>query len=212
MLAGPSRSSGPVGGTQAGKGHSATHPGNPRAPPDLRLSGCAHVPGLLQMGSFHRGVFYLQTKTSTGTSPRHPLLLTPWTAEFADKEMQAFLSSHLNGARGQGPVHSLLCLAQPDHPGPAPPRTPALHPAPPVPARASLPQAQIGRLGGSPRSASTGSGWCLFLSATKGPLGRQGMRFKPGAASWALGEGKLQAPSGCQGWGETGERGGQRTQ
>lgn len=50
------------------------------------------------MGSFLRGVFRLQTKTFTGTTPRHP-----WTAELADKEMQAFLSSHLNGARVPGP-------------------------------------------------------------------------------------------------------------
>lgn len=57
--------------------------------------------------------------------------------------------------------------------------------------------------------------WDLAVPQTlkkKGPLGRQNVIFRPGAASWALGEGKLQAPSGCQGWGKTGERGGQRTQ
>ena len=81
----------------------------------------------------------LQAHPPTLNPDPPPLAPHTWTAEFADKGMRAFLSSHLNragGAGGQGPVRSLLCLARPDHPGPALPRTLALTqslPCPPGP-------------------------------------------------------------------------------
>lgn len=103
-----------VGGTQAGKGPLATPPGNPRTPPDLRPLGVLMGPGAPATGLFPWRCFPLADKElyrhipPPSTLTPHPLLLTPWTAEFADKEMQAFLSSHLS--RPEGPEARALSV------------------------------------------------------------------------------------------------------